>query len=65
MLKKYWDWVHENYPDLQFSAFISTNGIPLARKKVVEWVYRMHEKYGLELQLSHDGVGQRVRNKNV
>lgn len=61
--EKYWDWVHEHYPDLQFSAFISTNGIPLARKKVVEWVYRMHEKYGLELQISHDGVGQRVRTR--
>ena len=61
--EKYWDWVKENYPTLKFTAFISTNGIPLARKKVVEWVYKMHEKYGLTLQLSHDGVGQRVRTR--
>lgn len=61
--EKYWDWVKENYPKLNFTGFISTNGIPLARKKVVEWVYRMHDKYGLTLQLSHDGVGQRVRTR--
>ena len=62
--ERYFDWVAENYPTLKFKTFISTNGIPLARKKVVEWVYKMHEKYGLELQISHDGVGQRVRTRS-
>lgn len=62
--EKYWSWVEKTYPNLKFVTFISTNGIPLARKKVVEWVYKMHERWGLTLQLSHDGVGQRIRTRN-
>lgn len=57
----YIDWVEKNYPNLKFKLFISTNGIPLARKTVVEWLYKMHQRCGLEIQLSHDCLGQYVR----
>lgn len=43
--------------------FISTNGIPLADKKVVEWIYNFNKNKPLFLQLSHDGLGQYYRTK--
>lgn len=60
---EYFTWVQTNYPKLKFQAFISTNGIPLARKKVQDWLYEAHKKWGLKIQLSHDGVGQHVRTR--
>ena len=43
--------------------FISTNGIPLANKKVVEWIYNLNKIKPVFLQLSHDGLGQHHRTK--
>lgn len=43
--------------------FLSTNGIPLADKKVVEWIYKINKIKPLGLQLSHDGIGQYYRTK--
>jgi hypothetical protein len=59
----YTDWVDKNYPNLNYDLFISTNAIPLARKKVVEWIYEQKEKHDLHIQISHDGVGQFIRTK--
>lgn len=44
--------------------FISTNGIPLADKNVVKWIYDFNKNIKpLYLQLSHDGLGQYYRTK--
>ena len=43
--------------------FISTNGIPLADKKVVEWIYNLNKIKPTNIQISHDGLGQYHRTK--
>lgn len=58
------DWIRATYPTLNFDVFISTNGLLLGAKHIQEWIYHMHDKFGLHIQLSHDGVGQFVRSKN-
>lgn len=60
----YFEWVKKHYPNLKFYAFISTNGLLLGSKHIQEWIIDRHKKYGLELQLSHDGIGQYIRGKH-
>jgi hypothetical protein len=43
--------------------FLSTNGIPLSDKKVIEWIYNLNKIKPTRLQLSHDGLGQYYRTK--
>ena len=66
MHTKYWDEmlpkIREHYPDLNFKIFISTNGLLLGAKHIQDWIYDAHKKWGLEMQISHDGVGQYVRS---
>ena len=45
------------------SYFISTNGIPLADKKVIEWIYNLNKIKPVGIQISHDGLGQYHRTK--
>lgn len=47
--------------DETFSISASTNGLPLLRKEIVEFIRKHH----LSIQLSHDGLGQYVRTKNI
>ena len=54
--------IREAFPDLLFEVFISTNGLLLGAKHIQEWIYEAHDKWGLSIQLSHDGVGQYVRS---
>jgi len=44
-----------------FHISASTNGLPLLRKEIVEFIKEHH----LSIQLSHDGLGQYVRTKNI
>ena len=56
------DWVDKTFPNLKYKMFISTNGLLLGAKHIQEWIYKEHEKHRLEIQMSHDGVGQSVRS---
>lgn len=56
------DWVDRTYPTLKWHMFISTNGLLLGAKHIQDWLYKEHEKHELEIQMSHDGVGQHVRS---
>mgnify|MGYP007069852090 CR=1 FL=1 len=61
---KYTDWIDKNYPTLKYQLFISTNGMLFGAKHIQEWIYKEHEKHKLQLQLSHDGLGQYIRTKH-
>lgn len=43
--------------------FLSTNGIPLADKKVIKWIYENNKRVPMKIQISHDGLGQKERTK--
>lgn len=45
----------------KFTISSSTNGLPLLREEIVDFI-RQHK---IKLQLSHDGLGQNVRTKDV
>lgn len=53
-------YIDEHFKDLKYSWFISTNGLLLGDKEVVKWIYDHH----VNLQLSHDGLGQWIRTKS-
>ena len=56
--------LEKEFGDNIANYFISTNGIPIADKKVVEWIYDFNKNIKpLSLQLSHDGLGQSHRTK--
>ena len=55
--------IKEHFPNLKFRVYLSTNGLLCGAKHIQEWIYDFHEKYGLTIQLSHDGVGQWIRSK--
>ncbi len=57
------DWFKKTYPNLRYKFFISTNGTLLGVKTIQEWIYKMKEKHNLQLQLSHDGIGQYIRTQ--
>lgn len=47
--------------DETFRISASTNGLPLLRKEIVDFI----KEHNLTIQLSHDGLGQYVRTKNI
>lgn len=55
--------IKEHFPNLKFRVYLSTNGLLCGAKHIQEWIYDFHKKYGLTIQLSHDGVGQWIRSK--
>ena len=55
--------LEEEFGDKIDNYFLSTNGIPLADKKVIEWIYKINKIKPVRLQLSHDGIGQYYRTK--
>jgi len=57
------DRLEDEFGDKIESYFISTNGIPIADKKVVDWIYALNKRRKIGIQLSHDGLGQYHRTK--
>lgn len=61
-MKEFWQYDEKSVPHF----YISTGGAPLRRKKVRDWVDKhvADPKRKLEIQLSHDGIGNFIRDPN-